>query len=169
MNKKKALRRALAVVNLAVVVNRAVRRTWLPVKRESKIAFLPDRKHAADAGLDLHSAAGTTRIPSGERRLVPTGISVSIPRGYVGMVVPRSGLAHKQGVTVFNAPGIVDSGYTGEVMVNLYNTGSDVVTLHFGDRIAQLVIVPIITPMPREVNELRASERGAGGHGSTGR
>lgn len=169
MNKKKALRRALAVVNLAVVVHRAVRRTWLPVKREFVPALLPERKHAADAGLDLYSAEEVKRIPSGERRLVPTGISVSIPKGYVGMVVPRSGLAHKQGVTVLNAPGIVDAGYTGEVMVNLCNTGSDAVTLYFGERIAQLVIVPIITPIPREVDELRTSERGTGGHGSTGR
>ena len=105
-------------------------------------ATAPTRAHDTDAGLDLYSSRGCPINP-GERRLVSTGVHVAIPPGYVGMICPRSGLAHKHGLTVLNAPGIIDAGYTGEIKVNLYNAGDEVYWAEAGTRVAQLVITPI--------------------------
>lgn len=130
-------------------------------------ATAPTRAHATDAGLDLY-ALHPADIPPGERRLVSTGVHVSIPPGYVGMICPRSGLAHKQGLTVLNAPGIIDAGYTGEIKVNLHNTHYLTEPVDAGDRIAQLVIAPIPDAHLAQVDTLEATERGDNGHGSTG-
>ena len=130
-------------------------------------ATAPTRAHSTDAGLDLYSSRGCPINP-GERRLVGTGVHVAIPPGYVGMICPRSGLAHKQGLTVLNAPGIIDAGYTGEIKVNLHNTGDEVYWAETGTRIAQLVITPIADAQLEQVDTLEATERGENGHGSTG-
>ena len=130
-------------------------------------ATAPTRAHSADAGLDLYSLQSAT-IPPGGRELISTGVHVAIPPGYVGLICPRSGLAHKQGLTVLNAPGIIDAGYTGEIKVNLYNTGDEVYWAETGTRIAQLVITPIPDAHLVQVDTLDATERGDNGHGSTG-
>ena len=130
-------------------------------------ATAPTRAHSTDAGLDLYSLQSAT-IPPGGRELISTGVHVSIPPGYVGLVCPRSGLAHKQGLTVLNAPGIIDAGYTGEIKVNLHNTDYLPQYVDFGDRIAQLVIAPIPEAHLVQVDTLDTTERGDNGHGSTG-
>ena len=130
-------------------------------------ATAPTRAHDTDAGLDLYSSRGCPINP-GERRLVSTGVHVAIPPGYVGMICPRSGLAHKHGLTVLNAPGIIDAGYTGEIKVNLHNTGDALQHVDAGDRIAQLVITPIADARLVQVDSLGTTERGDNGHGSTG-
>ena len=130
-------------------------------------ATAPTRAHDTDAGLDLYSSRGCPINP-GERRLVGTGVHVAIPPGYVGMICPRSGLAHKHGLTVLNAPGIIDAGYTGEIKVNLHNTDSRPQHVDAGDRIAQLVITPIADANLVQVDSLDTTERGDNGHGSTG-
>ena len=130
-------------------------------------ATAPTRAHDTDAGLDLYSSRGCPINP-GERRLVSTGVHVAIPPGYVGMICPRSGLAHKHGLTVLNAPGIIDAGYTGEIKVNLHNTDSRPQHVDAGDRIAQLVITPIPDAHLVQVDSLDTTERGENGHGSTG-
>ena len=131
-------------------------------------ATAPTRAHSTDAGLDLYSLEAAT-IPPGGRELISTGVHVSIPPGYVGMICPRSGLAHRQGLTVLNAPGIIDAGYTGEIKVNLHNTGCMAQRVDAGDRIAQLVIAPIPDAHLVQVDTLESTERGSNGHGSTGR
>ena len=131
-------------------------------------ATAPTRAHSTDAGLDLYSSRGCPINP-GERRLVGTGVHVAIPPGYVGMICPRSGLAHKSGLTVLNAPGIIDAGYTGEIKVNLHNAGDALQHVDAGDRIAQLVITPIPDAHLVQVDTLDTTERGGNGHGSTGR
>ena len=130
-------------------------------------ATAPTRAHDTDAGLDLY-ALHPADIPPGQRHLVGTGVHVAIPPGYVGMICPRSGLAHKHGLTVLNAPGIIDAGYTGEIKVNLHNTGDEVCWVETGARIAQLVIAPIPDAHLVQVDTLDATERGDNGHGSTG-
>ena len=131
--------------------------------------LLPTRAHEHDAGLDLRCAHkfGVILQP-GERMLVDTGVAVNIPAGYVGLVHPRSGHAHKYGITVNNAPGTIDSGYVGNVLVNLINHGSEPVGLEYGERIAQLLVQQIELPELEIVDSLEATERGASGHGSTG-
>ena len=133
------------------------------------MALVPTRAHATDAGLDLRCAErfGVTLAP-GERQLVDTGIKVAIPAGYVGLVHPRSGWAHKYGITVNNAPGTVDAGYVGNVLVNLINHGSETVALEYGDRIAQLIIQRVELPELEIVDSLDTTTRGTAGHGSTG-
>ena len=131
-------------------------------------ATAPTRAHSTDAGLDLHSLQSAT-IPPGGRELISTGVRVSIPPGYVGLVCPRSGLAHRAGLTVLNAPGIIDAGYTGEIKVNLHNTDCMAQRVDAGDRIAQLVIAPIPDAHLVQVDTLESTERGSNGHGSTGR
>ena len=131
-------------------------------------ATAPTRAHDTDAGLDLY-ALHPADIPPGGRQLVGTGVHVSIPPGYVGMICPRSGLAHKHGLAVLNAPGIIDAGYTGEIKVNLHNTDSRPQHVDAGDRIAQLAITPIPDAHLVQVDSLEATERGDNGHGSTGR
>ncbi|WP_349258521.1 dUTP diphosphatase [Stackebrandtia sp.] len=129
---------------------------------------VPGYAHPGDAGADLYAAADVTLAP-GQRELVPTGVAVALPFGYVGLVHPRSGLAAKHGVTVMNAPGTVDAGYRGEIRVNLVNLDPGrTVTLRRGDRIAQLIVQQVARAAFREVETLAESARGSGGHGSTG-
>lgn len=130
-------------------------------------AIAPTRAHGTDAGLDLY-ALETDTISPGDRELISTGVHVAIPPGYVGMICPRSGLAHSYGLTVLNAPGIIDAGYTGEIKVNLHNSGFLTQYVDAGDRIAQLVITPIADTQLVQVDTLDTTERGENGHGSTG-
>jgi len=135
----------------------------------------PKRAHPTDAGLDLYSAEGPIAFLPGARNLISTGIRVRLPKGTVGLVCPRSGLAHANGLTVLNAPGIVDQGYTGEIFVNLVNLSQHYQTIEYGERIAQLLVVPIllpslqIFPSSSDVDHFFETDRGAKGHGSTGR
>lgn len=126
-----------------------------------------ERATEGSAGYDLRAFYGCVIEPS-ETLAVDTGVHVAIPEGYVGMVCSRSGLAAKHGVHVLNAPGIIDSDYRGEIMVLLRNSGHSTHFIKEGDRIAQLVIVPCITPKVEYVESLPATTRGAGGLGSTG-
>ncbi|MFX0537060.1 dUTP diphosphatase [Ornithinimicrobium sp. Y1847] len=129
---------------------------------------LPRQARPGDAGVDLHSRDDHELAP-GERALVATGIALALPEGYAAFVHPRSGLAARHGISVVNAPGTVDAGYRGEILVNLINTDPrDTFTVRRGDRIAQLVIQQVATPVFEVVEELPTSERGAGGHGHTG-
>ena len=129
---------------------------------------LPSYAHPDDAGADLYAAVDVELAP-GARALVPTGIAIALPPGYVGLVHPRSGLAHRLGVTVLNAPGTVDAGYRGEIQVNLINHDVErVAVIHRGDRIAQLVVQRVERADFYRSEELSSSARGAGGHGSTG-
>ena len=141
----------------------------LRFRRLSAAARPPAQAHEGDAGYDLHAAEAVT-IGPGERASVATGIAVAIPPGQAGLVVPRSGLAARHGISVVNAPGLIDSGYRGEVRVLLLNTDrAEPFAVEPGDRIAQLVLVAVETPELEEVEELDATVRGAGGFGSTGR
>ncbi|HEY6935438.1 MAG TPA: dUTP diphosphatase [Marmoricola sp.] len=129
---------------------------------------LPSYAHPGDAGADLHAAEDVTLAP-GERRLVPTGIALALPDGYVGLVHPRSGLAARHGLSIVNAPGTIDAGYRGEVQVCLVNLDpASPITLHRGDRIAQLVVQRVEHARFVDVTDLPGSVRGAGGYGSTG-
>ena len=139
----------------------------LPLTRLDPSIELPSYAREGDAGLDLRAAHDATLEPGG-RGLVGTGLAVAIPPGYAGLVLPRSGLALSQGVTVLNAPGLVDAGYRGELKVLLVNHGDKPVAVRRGDRIAQLVIQRVERAELFEVKDLPASERGAGGFGSTG-
>ena len=129
---------------------------------------LPAYAKRGDAGLDLRALEAVTLEP-GERRLVPTGLAVAIPEGHAGFVLPRSGLAMEKGVTVLNAPGLIDSGYRGELKVLLVNHGAEAVGIERGERIAQLVVQPVAHARLVEEERLPGSARGAGGFGSTGR
>ena len=128
---------------------------------------LPRYAHDGDAGLDLYAAEAAT-IPPGARLALRTGVALAIPDGFAGFVLPRSGLALRSGVTILNAPGLIDAGYRGEVKVVLVNHGMDAVTLQRGDRIAQLVVQRVERVELHEVDTLPASQRGPGGFGSTG-
>ena len=129
---------------------------------------LPSYAHPGDAGADLCAREDVTLQP-GERVLVPTGISLALPEGYVALVHPRSGLAHRKGLSILNAPGTIDAGYRGEVQVCLVNLDpATPIELKRGDRIAQLVIQRFETATFVEVEDLPDSPRGAGGYGSTG-
>ncbi|KUM30723.1 dUTP diphosphatase [Glutamicibacter mishrai] len=129
---------------------------------------VPSYAHPSDAGADLHAREGLVLEP-GERALVRTGIALAIPHGYVGLVHPRSGLATKHGITVVNAPGTVDAGYRGEIMVTLLNTDKrEAFSINRGDRIAQLVIQKVEQAAFTQVDSLEETARGAGGFGSTG-
>jgi len=139
----------------------------LRVRRLRPDVPLPRYAHPGDAGLDLAAAEPITLQP-GERGAVPTGLAVAIPEGWVGLVHPRSGLARRHGVTVTNAPGTIDAGYRGELQVLLVNLGAQPVALHAGDRIAQLLLQPVGHATVIEVDDLDATQRGAGGFGSTG-
>ena len=142
--------------------------TELPVQRIRPEAVLPSRAYDGDAGLDLPAAEAVTLGP-GERALVGTGLAVAVPEGHAGFVQPRSGLAARHGITIVNAPGLVDSGYRGEVKVVLLNTGTEPFEVTRGMRIAQLVVLPVAAVELVEVAELPASDRGDRGHGSSGR
>ena len=139
----------------------------LRIQRLHPDAILPTRAHDTDAGLDLYAAV-QVGIPVLGRNLIRTGIAVAIPPGHVGYITPRSGLANAHGLTVLNAPGTIDPGYTGEIRVNLVNHGQAPYVVTQGQRIAQLVIQPIITPAVEEVDELPNTQRGTNGHGSSG-
>jgi len=141
----------------------------LRFRRLAEAARSPAQAHEGDAGYDLHAAEAVT-IGPGERASVGTGIAVAIPDGQAGLVIPRSGLAARHGISVVNAPGLIDSGYRGELRVLLLNTDRDEpFTVEPGDRIAQLVLVRVETEELEEVEELDETVRGAGGFGSTGR
>lgn len=128
----------------------------------------PSYAHPGDAGADLFTTVDVTLAP-GERAMVPTGIAIALPEGYVALVHPRSGLAARHGVSIVNSPGTVDAGYRGEINVMLVNLDpATSVTLSRGDRIAQLVVQRFETASFVEVDALPESERGAGGYGSTG-
>ena len=140
----------------------------LKIVKVREEAILPTRATHGDAGLDLYAAEGA-HIGPGERWQVGTGIAIEIPEGHAGLVVPRSGMALRHGIALVNAPGLIDSGYRGEVGVLLLNTDpAEIFRIEPGDRIAQLVIVPFAAAVPTEVAELADSERGEGGFGSTG-
>jgi dUTP pyrophosphatase len=139
----------------------------VPVLRVDADLPLPAYAREDDAGLDLHAAEGVTLGP-GARALVPTGLALAIPPGFAGLVLPRSGLALRHGVTLLNTPGLIDAGYRGEVKVLLVNLGDAAVTLARGDRIAQLVIQRVERVTLAPVEELPPSTRGTGGFGSTG-
>lgn len=128
----------------------------------------PTRAHHDDAGLDLRANTPHT-IPSGEWKLIPTGTQIAIPEGMVGLVCPRSGLAAKHGVTVLNAPGIVDAGYRGDIGVILINHGHNDFRIQEGDRIAQLVIQRFEHLIPQQTSALESTKRGEAGFGSAGK
>jgi dUTP pyrophosphatase len=137
--------------------------------RLSEAALLPTRAHEGDAGLDLY-AAEPAHIGPGERWSVSTGLAVEIPDGHAGLVLPRSGLARKHGISLVNSPGLIDSGYRGELTVLMLNTDpAEVYRVEPGDRIAQLVVVAVEATEPVEAEELSESARGDGGFGSSGR
>ncbi|MDQ2699892.1 MAG: dUTP diphosphatase [Actinomycetota bacterium] len=135
----------------------------------SEDATAPTRAHHGDAGLDLYSSQAA-HIGPGERWQVSTGIAVEIPEGHAGLVLPRSGLAARNGISLVNAPGLIDAGYRGELKVLLLNNDpAEIFRIEKGDRIAQLVITPVVIADPVESKELSGSERGEGGFGSSGR
>ncbi len=137
------------------------------VRRLREEAVLPGQAYDGDAGFDL-AACDEIRLGPGERAVVPTGIAVEIPDGYAGFVQPRSGLAARHGIAIVNSPGLIDSGYRGEVRVVLLNTDlRDSFTVERGMRVAQLVIAPVAAVRLIEVDELATSDRGARGFGSS--
>jgi len=141
----------------------------LHVAKLNEGATLPSRAHEGDAGVDL-CAVEAAHIGPGERWSVGTGIAVEVPDGHAGLVLPRSGLAREHGIALVNAPGLIDSGYRGEVSVLLLNTDpAETFRIEPGDRIAQLVIVPIVFAEPVEAEALSRSARGDDGFGSSGR
>ena len=140
----------------------------LPVQRLRRDAVLPARAYSGDAGLDL-SACERVELRPGERAVVGTGLAVAIPNGYAGFVQPRSGLADRHGITIVNSPGLIDSGYRGELKVILLNTDSThPFVVEPGMRIAQLVVLEAPGVGLEEVDQLPATERGVRGHGSSG-
>jgi dUTP pyrophosphatase len=141
----------------------------LRVQRLDPAATLPTHAHPGDAGYDLH-AVESAELGPGERAMVRTGIAVEIPAGHAGLVLPRSGTAARHGIALVNAPGLIDSGYRGELRVLLLNTDrSAPFRVAAGDRIAQLVLLRVETPAVEEVAALATSARGEGGFGSSGR
>jgi dUTP pyrophosphatase len=151
------------VLDYALTVNKN-----LPVLIVAEDGFVPTYAQPGDAGADLRSRVSAV-VPAHGRALVPTGVSIALPDGYVGLVHPRSGLAHKYGITVLNTPGTIDAGYRGEIAVNLFNSTDVDFAIEIGDRIAQLVIQQIEHAHFIMVERLPESDRGVGGHGSTGK
>jgi len=140
----------------------------IKVERVNKDIELPKYQHyGEDAGLDLHAAEELT-IKSGEYELIKTGLKIAVPKGYAAFVYPRSGLALKNGVTVLNADGVIDSGYRGEIAVILINHGTEDFKIKLNDRIAQLIIQKVNIIEWEEVDSLSESQRGDGGFGHTG-
>ena len=143
--------------------------TDLPFRRLDPEGSRPEQAHPGDAGLDLRSVMDV-EVKPGERVMVRTGLAVAIPEGHAGLVLPRSGLASRQGLTLANAPGLIDAGYRGEVVCAMVNLDrEEAVSISRGDRIAQLVIVEVPEVRPGWVDELPESTRGEGGFGSSGR
>ena len=136
-------------------------------KRLDSQVEIPAKSHIGDAAVDLHARSEVSLEP-GERVAVPTGIAVAIPEGFAGLVLARSGHARRAGVGIVNGPGLIDSGYRGEVSVLLINHGDEPVTFAEGDRIGQLAVVPVPEVEWVEVDELDETDRGEGGFGSTG-
>ena len=140
----------------------------IPTKKLVENALIPQNAYQGDAGYDLCSTETVTLKPF-ERKLIPTGLAIEIPFGYAGFVVPRSGLAIKQRLSIVNAPGLIDSNYRGELKVIAINLDpKEPITIQVGDRIAQLVIMKVESLEFKEVEELNDSERGTGGFGSSG-
>jgi dUTP pyrophosphatase len=130
--------------------------------------IIPSYSHPGDAGADLSSSQELVLLP-GQRAVVGTGVSIALPRGYVAFIVPRSGLAAKHGITVLNSPGTVDAGYRGEILVTLLNTDTEnEFPINVGDRIAQMIVMPVSQARFTLVDKLPESERGDSGFGSTG-
>lgn len=141
----------------------------LKIKRMRDGALIPKRATAESAGLDLSAFLDQdTVINPGEIVKIPTGIAIGLEVGTVGLVYPRSGLSSKYGITLANCVGVIDSDYRGEILVPVINHSSSPFTIHNGDRIAQLVVSPILLPEIEEATELNETERGTGGFGSTG-
>lgn len=140
----------------------------VPVLITAAAGFEPAYAKPGDAGADLRSTIAVT-IPAGERLVVPTGVSIALPNGFVGLVHPRSGLAAKHGITVLNTPGTIDAGYRGEIQVILYNSSDTDFEVAVGDRIAQLLIQTVETAKFVQVQKLPETERGETGFGSSGR
>lgn len=139
----------------------------IPLKRLDPNLPVPAHAHPGDGGVDLYARESATLEP-GERAIVPTGVAVAIPEGFAALVTPRSGLAARSGLGVVNSPGLVDSGYRGEIKAILVNLGSETIQIERGERIVQMVVVPVSTQEFEVVDELPESSRGAGGFGSTG-
>jgi dUTP pyrophosphatase len=141
----------------------------LRFQRLTEDAVVPTRAHPGDAGLDLY-AIEAAHLGPGERWSVGTGVAVEIPEGHAGLVLPRSGLAREHGIALVNSPGLIDSGYRGEIRVLLLNTDpAETFRIEPGERIAQLLLVPIAAGDPVEAEALAESARGEGGFGSSGR
>ncbi len=141
----------------------------LAFRRLHPATQLPRAHHEGDAGLDLRSIADVVVGP-GERAMVPTGLAVAIPAGHAGFVLPRSGLASRLGLTLANAPGLIDAGYRGEIICAVVNLDrTEAVAISAGDRVAQLLVVALPVVVPGWADELPESDRGDGGFGSTGR
>lgn len=159
----------MADLATATAPRTSVRAVELRFTRIAPDARLPTRAHRDDAGLDLRSAE-LVRIEPGVRASVGTGLAVAIPGGHAGLVLPRSGLAAKHGISLVNAPGLIDPGYRGELRALLLNTDrAEAFEIEPGDRIAQLLVVPFVVAEPVEVAELDETQRGLAGFGSTGR
>ena len=142
----------------------------VPVKILREGAALPTYGTASSAGADLRACLDAPVVLApGETRLIPIGIAMEIPEGYVGLVFARSGLGIKHGVVPGNCVGVIDSDYRGEIMIGLYNSGESEYTVQPGDRIAQLMVTPVVQADVELVDELDETERGAGGFGSTGK
>ena len=140
----------------------------VPIQRIDKTLDMPAYAYVGDAGLDLRAAESTVLKPF-ERKLVPCGIKMAIPRGFAGFVMPRSGLAVNHGISIVNSPGLIDSNYRGEIKAILINLDSEnEFVIEHGDRIAQIVILETPTVALEEVDELSTTERGSGGFGSSG-
>ena len=139
------------------------------VKKMSALAKLPTYGSQDAAGADLYACLEQpVTVAPGETQWIPTGIALEVPKGYAGLIYARSGLACKQGLAPANKVGVIDSDYRGEIVVVLHNHGHQPQTVEPGERIAQLVITPVLTPVYEEAKELSSSNRGAGGFGSTG-
>lgn len=138
------------------------------IKILSRDAQIPHMAYNGDAGVDLRSVERIVLEPQ-ERAMVATGLAIALPEGYAGFVLPRSGLAAKHGISIVNAPGLIDSNYRGELKVILLNTDPDIsFTIEIGDRIAQLIVMPVPTINFEQVEELTESQRGESGFGSSG-
>lgn len=145
-----------------------IEQLYVPLKKLDERAIVPENAYAGDAGVDLHALEAYTLQPF-ERALVKTGLAIAIPEGYAGFVLPRSGSALKQGLSLVNAPGLIDSNYRGELGVIAVNLDAhEAIEIHPGDRVAQLVIMKVENVRFPVVDELDETVRGAGGFGSSG-
>ncbi|MDC0427066.1 dUTP diphosphatase [Pelagibacteraceae bacterium] len=143
--------------------------TKIQIKKLSNEVLTPKYETPGSSGMDIAAYIDKDIIiKSGDKALVPTGFSLSIPQGYEIQIRPRSGLAVKKGITVLNTPGTIDSDYRGEIKIILINLGKDEFTVKNSERIAQMVVCPIVQVIVQEVEELSGTDRGTGGFGSTG-